>query len=105
MLSSFVQRPQTQLGDDYWRSVSGAQTGPYSMHSLLQSTVTSALGPLLGGIVNKMVLGGQFNSAGDFSSPLAGMLLPTNGGTYSGAFASMVQDSMRTATYWSRQQD
>lgn len=58
MLSSFVQRPQTQLGDDYWRSVSGMQAGPYSMHGLLQSTVVSALGPLFGGIVNKIVLGG-----------------------------------------------
>lgn len=105
MLSSFVQRPQTQLGDDYWRSVSGMQTGTYSMHSLLQSTVTSALGPLFGGIVNKLIIGDQFNRAGNFSSPLAGMLLPTNGGTYSGAFASMVQDSMRTAAYWSRQQN
>lgn len=105
VLSSFVQRPQTQLGDDYWRSVSGAQTGPYSMHSLLQSTAISALGPLFGGIVNKLIIGDQFNRAGNFSSPLAGMLLPTNGGTYSGAFASMVQDSMRTAAYWSRQQN
>lgn len=95
-----MQRP-----DDYWRNVSGAQPGSYSVQSNIQSAITSALGPLYGGLLNRYVLGSEFNRTGNFSSSLGGMLLPQGGGTYSGAFSNMLQDAARTATYYARQNE
>ena len=86
-----------------WRNVTMQNAGPYSATGFLQGAVSSLLGPTLGGIINRFVIGSEFTRSGNFKNELSGILLPVNGRTYGGAFLNFLQDSRTTATAWNRQ--
>lgn len=97
-----LQTPPASRPD--WGSYNGMtmQSGSNTLIDMLQRSLTSMAGPMIGGLINRYVIGTEFNRQGNLASPLSGIVMPSDGGTYSGAFLNMLNQSRTTSMFYDR---